>query len=454
MLLLPTNIQRDVIQHYLDRSGNQNWLIRVASSFTIVALVFGLEGFRAALMAIVWWIGAGIIEHYNYKRLQRQTREVGTASEAQLDKIVAEFFFAISFVGAYYSLPAFALIFGDQNGKLLGLVIAATCLMNMGIQNVFHPRVAFFSLPVPTLAFIAVVMSLASDRSPSWLILIVGLVFVFQTTLLTLTVARTDRALLNARRIAQEETKARGEADSANEAKTNFLATMSHELRTPLNAVIGYGELLRENAEFEERTNDVDDIDKVLLSGRRLLQLVGDILDMSQLNAGGLSFERSPFDVTREVTSALDDVALLVQANQNVITSSLSPDLGVAISDAKRFRQCVQNLLSNAAKFTKGGAIHLDAIRHCDPRGDTIVVSITDNGIGIAPDQLSRLFQPFTQVDDSKTRAYEGAGLGLALTRALAMGMGGDVGVTSALGQGSRFTLTINANAVPPALAA
>jgi signal transduction histidine kinase len=454
MGLFPIGAKRDVLQHYLDRTGNQHWLVRVFSAFTIVALVFGLEGLSAALIAGVWWVGAGILEYFNFKRLRRQREEVADANQEQLDKIVAEFFVAISALGAYYAIPALALSFGDQNGKLLGFVIGATCLMNIAIQNVFHPRLIFFSLPFPAFAFLAVSLSLANDRAQPWLVVIVGLVFIVQTVLLTLTIARTDRALLDARRLAQEEAVARSEADSANAAKTNFLATMSHELRTPLNAVIGYGELLKENAEFEERTSDVEDIDKVLVSGRRLLQLVSDVLDMSHINAGGLTLETKRFDVAEVVTHALELSTPMIKANQNMITSSLSPDLGEAISDPARFGQCIGNLLSNAAKFTKNGSIYLEAVRHFDTKGDMIVVSVSDNGIGIAPDQLSRLFTPFTQVDESKTRAYEGAGLGLALTRGLARLMGGDVRATSALGKGSRFSLTIRAETERAAKAA
>jgi signal transduction histidine kinase len=454
MSIFPTGIQKDVLQHYLSRTGNQHWLVRVASAFSIVVLVWGLEGLIAGLLASVWWVGASILEFWNFKRLRRQVIEVETANQGQLDKIMGEFFTAIAVLGVCYSLPALGLSFGSQNGKIFGIVVGATVLMNVAIQNVLHPRVILFSLPIPAITFLSVVMSLIGAQSQYFWVLVVGLVFILQTILLTLTVGRTDRALLHARKVAQEETFARGEADTANEAKTNFLATMSHELRTPLNAVIGYGELLRENAEFEERQTDVEDIDKVLASGRRLLQLVGEVLDMSQINAGALTLDQSAFDVGRELSKALDLATPLAKANQNTFTSSIAPDLGQVISDPARFRQCVENLLSNAAKFTKGGSIYLEAVRNFHPTGDIIVVSVSDNGIGISPDQLTRLFKPFTQVDESKTRAYEGAGLGLALTKSLAGLMGGDVSVTSALGKGSRFTLTIGAGVTSAAMAA
>jgi signal transduction histidine kinase len=445
MQLFPTGIKRDVLQHFLDRTHHQHWRTRVFTALCIALLIYGLEGFVAGLLGGIWCIGAGVLEYVNFKRRSEQVELAKQADQIELDRIMAELFVAISLIGAYYCVPTLALIVTDQNGKLLGLILAAAVLMNIAGQHVLHPRLIAFSLPFPAIAFIASVISLASAGTQPLILWLAGAVFVLQTALLTLTATRSDRALIDARKTAVEEALARREADTANDAKTLFLANMSHELRTPLNAVIGYGEILKENAEFEGRSADVDDIDKVLVSGRRLLQLVGEVLDMSKIAAGGLRLERQVFNVADELQLAFDMAAPLAKANHNVMMSSFAPDLGTVTSDPLRFSQCVQNLLSNAAKFTQNGSIYLEAVRHFDPKGDKIVVSVSDSGIGITPEQLTRLFKPFTQVDESKTRAYEGAGLGLALTRELARLMGGDISVSSELGKGSRFSLTIAA---------
>jgi signal transduction histidine kinase len=447
MQLFPTGITREVLQHFLDRQHHRHWPTRVFTAFCIAVLIYGLEGGLAGILAGIWCIGAGALEYVNFRHRSQQLAQMAGAGQDQLDHILAQLFSAISLLGAYYAIPVLALTLADHNGKLLGLILSASILMNIAGQHVIHPRLVLFSLPFPAIAFFAIVVSLASSGSHPWILWLTAAVFGLQTALLTLTATRSDRALIDARRLAIEEAAARGEADDANQAKSNFLNNISHELRTPLNAVIGYGEILRESAQFEGRISDIEDIDKVLLSGTRLLQLVNEILDMSKIAAGGLHIEHRPFDIGNELRLALDMAAPIAMANQNVVTAKIAPDLGQAVSDPLRFNQCVLNLLSNAAKFTHDGAIYLEAVRHFDPKGDTIIVSVSDTGIGISREDLKRLFKPFTQVDDGTARKYDGAGLGLALTRELARLMGGDVSVTSSPGKGSRFSLTISVGA-------
>jgi signal transduction histidine kinase len=443
MTLFPTNIKREVLQHFLGRTHHRQWPTRVFSAFVIAWLIFALEGLVAGILSGLWFIGVGVLEYTNFKHRSRQEILAKTANQTELDQIMTELFVSISVLGAFYALPVFGLTFGDQNGKILGLVLGASVLMNIAGQHVLHPRLILFSLPFPAFAFTAAVMSLAGAGAHPSLLFFVATIFILQTALLTLAATRSDRALIEAEREAVREATARGEADSASEAKSNFLANMSHELRTPLNAVIGYGEILRENAEFEGRLGDIGDIDKVLLSGKRLLTLVGEILDVSKIEAGAMQVEAISFDVTRELYLAIDMVRPVAQANNNKLNVTTAPDLGWATSDALRFSQCVLNLLSNAAKFTRDGTISLNAVRRMGPTGEMISVTVDDTGIGMSPDQLAKLFKPFAQADSSTTRQYGGTGLGLSLSRSLAQLMGGDVSVQSALGVGSRFELTI-----------
>jgi signal transduction histidine kinase len=240
--------------------------------------------------------------------------------------------------------------------------------------------------------------------------------------------------------------KAREEAEAANVAKSQFLATMSHELRTPLNAIIGYSELLMEvGAENGADPESQDDLERIRGAGANLLMLINDVLDLSKIEGGGMSPMVGAVNVAALVTDAAATVKPAAMANGNALHIEASEDLGDAETDGFKLNQCLLNLLSNAAKFTKDGAIALRARRLNEDGADWLVFDVTDTGIGISPETQARLFRPFVQADASTTRAYGGTGLGLAITRRLAQMLGGDVTVKSTLGQGATFTLRVPA---------
>jgi signal transduction histidine kinase len=234
-------------------------------------------------------------------------------------------------------------------------------------------------------------------------------------------------------------------AERANEAKTIFLAKMSHQLRTPLNAVIGYSEILLEDAERDQDKTQIDDLRRINAAGKHLLSLVTSVLDLSKIEADKTELVIEPFDVA----SFLDDVIAtsksLVVANRNDFAVERSPDLGIMISDATKLRQSVLNLLSNAAKFTQDGRVTLSVTREKRSIGDWIRVSVEDTGIGIAPDNVQKLFKNFNQAEASTASRYGGTGLGLALSQSLCGMMGGAISVESTLGRGSRFTIRVPA---------
>lgn len=232
---------------------------------------------------------------------------------------------------------------------------------------------------------------------------------------------------------------ARFAAESANIAKSQFLATMSHELRTPLNAIIGYTEMLIESAEERGAEDERADLGRVHAAGRRLLALINDVLDLSKIEAGAMEVSAEPVDIDALVAEAAATVKPSALANGTAIRVEASGPLGVALTDGFKLSQCLLNLLSNAAKFTKDGQIKLRAHRE----DGWLVFEVIDTGIGIAPEAQKHLFQPFVQADASTTRAYGGTGLGLAITRRLARLLHGDVTVKSAPGQGSAFTLRV-----------
>ena len=241
--------------------------------------------------------------------------------------------------------------------------------------------------------------------------------------------------------------EARDAAEEHSRAKSRFLANMSHELRTPLSAVIGYSEMLEEEAEELGQESLLKDLGKIKSNAQHLLGLINDVLDLSKVEAEKMELYPEDIDVAAFVTDAAATVEALVGKKGNVLVLDVADDVGQARTDAVKLRQCLFNLLSNAAKFTEGGTITLEAGRESGPRGDWLWFTVRDTGIGMNPEQVGRLFERFTQADESTTRNYGGTGLGLALSRAFAQLLGGDISVTSVAGEGTSFTLRVPAAA-------
>jgi PAS domain S-box-containing protein len=258
------------------------------------------------------------------------------------------------------------------------------------------------------------------------------------------------------RKQAEEELqRARDAAEAASRSKSTFLANMSHELRTPLNAIIGYSELLIEDAADVDRESLESDLKRIHRAGTHLLGLISDILDISKIEAGKMDLRYEYFALAPMLGDVELTVAPLAAQSGNRFEIRYDGQPASLFADPVRVRQILVNLLGNACKFTNHGTITLrigkdDGTRMKDDDSrrilhpiSFILFEVADTGIGMTPEQVARLFQPFTQADDSTTRRYGGTGLGLALTRHFCQMMGGTVNVVSTPGEGSVFTVRL-----------
>ena len=264
-------------------------------------------------------------------------------------------------------------------------------------------------------------------------------------------VVQTD---ITRRKQSEEELHlARDAAEEASRTKSAFLANMSHELRTPMNAIIGYSEMLIEDAEDAGNEGAIPDLKKIHAAGKHLLGLINDVLDLSKIEAGKMSLYIEEFSVTDMVAEVTATIQPLVAKNGNALAVECPPDLGAMRADVTKVRQTLFNLLSNAAKFTHGGRITLGVLHERSEDGDRMLFRVADTGIGMTEAQLGRLFQAFVQADDSTTRKYGGTGLGLAISRRFCQLMGGDITVSSELGKGTVFTASLPVRVADPASA-
>jgi CheY-like chemotaxis protein/nitrogen-specific signal transduction histidine kinase len=261
--------------------------------------------------------------------------------------------------------------------------------------------------------------------------------------------AQSVLAIQNARLFSKVDEKSH-ELEIASRHKSEFLASMSHELRTPLNAIIGLSELLTDNAARFGTEKALEPLRRVLGAGRHLLNLINDILDLSKIEAGRMDLTLESVAIGPVLEDVLGTARPLAEQNNNALELDCPDGIGSVHADTMRLRQILLNLLSNACKFTKDGAVRLRIARAEESGQHWVDFAVSDTGIGMTEEQLGRLFREFSQADASTARQFGGSGLGLVISRRLCRLMGGDITATSAPSEGSTFTVRLPTEAVPP----
>jgi signal transduction histidine kinase len=437
--------------------------VSVALTPVLVALL--VPGYWWALCSLGALAGV-IIDLRTQGAFNKLARDVETLDDVTLQRAVKNHIHGLAVITAAYVLPYALLAFAPQPAPVIGLLFCAGSALVCATLHVMTRTMIFYTVPPIIVGLMLNAFMMSSGLNAVILTVMAGLLGVNAivaarggaTSFGDLIGARlkAEAAAEDMERRVEERTAQLGiatkRAQAANKAKSMFLANMSHELRTPLNAIIGYSEIIEEDLESGDTAASAADLAKIRGSANHLLTLINEILDLSRIESGKLELKPTVFDITALLRGALDTVKPTASKNRTTVQFNLAPGIGVMNADETRVRQCVLNLLSNAAKFTQNGVVALD-LRPCRiGRAAGVAISVKDTGPGISAETQLRLFQPFMQADNTKTRSHDGAGLGLAITRRLARAMGGDVAVSSKLGHGATFTLYLPldaANAAP-----
>jgi len=422
------------------------------SGYAIVAQVrFRELGSRLGLAAFIglvawvlapsiWpivWIGAVVLSQVVDWAVCRPLRRVPDLEPSARYKVICCVMAAINVI-VYSAITAYLWFEGGEAGRIFAMIQAAGGLLHVSL-HMHHTRPLLLSAVIPhALYFVGlpIATAIVEGRPFELLITVGGLLYMTHLVVAVRQSSMTTSVLV----------EARGKADAASAAKSDFLAVVSHEIRTPMNAVISAANLLRRTRlDAEQREHVMMLID----AGDVLVGLLNDVLDFSKIEAGKMQFETAPMDVRAKLTSLQRLWEPKAAAGNVRLTFQIADDTPQCVmTDALRLQQILFNLLSNAMKFTQDGEVVVAV--GWDTPSSTLRMEVTDTGCGIPEDRLIHIFNSFEQADAGTTRRYGGTGLGLAISRRLAQLMGGDLTVTSVVGKGSTFVVSLPVTAVEP----
>ena len=419
-------------------------LAQAVVAINATLLLYLLGGLAPPLWAIVWWSAAVALAGLRYQLARHFFASAADASTAPMwrRRAVGSALTA----GLLWSCGGVAMMVSEPGYTRLFVALVMAGMVSGAVPLLSSVPSAFRAYAIPVMSAIILTALLDAHGVRDWMLAVVsGLYLLAVLRSASYFHDMLDSSLGLAARMHQMaadlEQALRG-TEAANRTKSQFLAAMSHEIRTPMNGILGMAQLMMLPSLQEEERRDYGRV--IMNSGRTLLTLLNDILDLSKIEAGRVELESLVFDPAR----LMDEIATLFAEEANAkglrLTAGWQGDSGVRYkSDPVRLRQMLSNLVGNAIKFTGQGAVTVEG-RVLSAGGETALLefSVADTGIGIAPDKLPLLFQPFSQLDASTTRKYGGSGLGLSIVSNLAGLLGGEVGVDSREGEGTRIWFT------------
>jgi len=400
--------------------------------FTLIAGAGSAAWLAPRIVSI--WLAANLIFIAGGQIIYRRATFRPGSRLPSLGVLAASTFFTTA---VYTTLPVALLIQGSHGAAIAAMTMFAAIALSCTSEFVISTAVGTSALSALFLStLVAIVVSLRAESLWSLSVALTAYTCLFAYVVGHARQRQSvERALAAAREAAEDSAL---EAQAANAAKSEFLATMSHEIRTPLNGVIGMAQVMASDALSPVQR---ERLSVVRQSGETLLTLLNDVLDLAKIEAGKLEYEAAPFDLGELLGGVEAAFSTLAKGKGIGLRTTVSPAAaGVYRGDQARIRQILVNLLSNALKFTEAGEVSLTVDQGLD---GALRLTVSDTGIGIPSDRLEHLFGKFSQLDASTTRRYGGTGLGLAISRQIAEMMGGTIVAESVLGAGSTFTATL-----------